>query len=88
MNLGVTFPQKRYPPPKEGPIGILIDITLNLYVILRKKKRFLFTIQFSHLGTLMNLYSVRAPSAVSCSFLCMGRADQRMVGTEETLKRL
>lgn len=72
--------------PKEGSLlGIL-----NLYIILtkKKKKRFLFTIQFSCLETLMNLHSVQVSSAASYSFLCMGRADQRMVGSEKTLKRL
>lgn len=54
----------------------------------KKKKRFLFTIQFSRLGTLMNLHSVQVSSSASYSFLCMGCADQRMVGSEKTLKRL
>ena len=74
---------KKLSPKEESLLGIL-----NLYIILRKKKRFLFTIQFSRLGTLMNLHSVQVSSSASYSFLCMGRADQRMVGSEKTLKRL
>ena len=42
MNLAFLWKCYSYPPPKESPIGILIDITLNLYVILRKKKKISF----------------------------------------------
>lgn len=76
-----NVPTKKLSATEESLIGIL-----NLYIILRKKD--VFTIQFSFLGTLMNLHSVQVSSTASYSFLCMGRADQRMVGSEKTLKRL
>lgn len=89
MDLGGNISTKNvFLPPKEITTAISIEITLNMYIILKEKKGFIFTIQFFHLGTSVNQHSVQVSSAASCSFLCVGPDDQRMVGSKKALKRL